>query len=168
MVHRALSAIRNNGVSVIQWEHYTGSIRPIVGALESVRIIEVSAFQGCPQGGVPLYSNDNRIYLARCATTVSYIPVCIHVPHLFLFTAALSSSTPSLPPSQLTPSLLSIPSPLFLPRLPGFKEVRLAPGRSDIAFVEFESDRQATDAKNALQGFKVTPQHAMHISFTKK
>lgn len=42
------------------------------------------------------------------------------------------------------------------------------PGRSDIAFVEFDSDRQATDAKNALQGFKVTPQHAMHISFAKK
>ena len=49
-VHRALSAIRNNGVSVFQREVYTGRIRPIIGNLESVRIIEVSAFQGCPQG----------------------------------------------------------------------------------------------------------------------
>ena len=45
----------DNGVSAFQGEVYTGRIGPIVGALESVRIIEVSAFQGCPQGGVPLY-----------------------------------------------------------------------------------------------------------------
>ena len=54
VVHRALSAIRNNGVSAFQGEVYTGRIGPIVGTLESVCIIEVSAFQGCPQGGVPL------------------------------------------------------------------------------------------------------------------
>ena len=53
-VHRALSAIRNNGVSAFQGEVYTGRIGPIVGTLESVCIIEVSAFQGCLQGGVPL------------------------------------------------------------------------------------------------------------------
>ena len=47
-VHRALSTIRNNGVSAFQGEVYTGRIEPIVGTLESVRIIEVSAFQGCP------------------------------------------------------------------------------------------------------------------------
>ena len=45
-VHRALSAIRNNGVSAFQGEAYTGRIGPIVGTLESVRIIEVSAFSG--------------------------------------------------------------------------------------------------------------------------
>ena len=53
-VHRALSAIRNNGMSAFQGEAYTGRIEPIIGTLESVRMIEVSAFQGCPQGGVPL------------------------------------------------------------------------------------------------------------------
>ena len=53
-VHRTLSAIRNNGVSAIQGEHYSGNIGPIVGTLESVRIIEVSTFQGCLQGGIPL------------------------------------------------------------------------------------------------------------------
>ena len=52
--HRALSAIRNNSVSAFQEEVYTDRIGPIVGTLESVRIIEVSTFQGCPQGGVPL------------------------------------------------------------------------------------------------------------------
>ena len=55
VVHRALSAIRNNRMSTVQGEVYTGRIGPIVGTLESVRIIKMSAFQWCPQGGVPLY-----------------------------------------------------------------------------------------------------------------
>ena len=49
-VHRALSTIRNNGVSAFQGEVNTGRIWPIVGTLESVCIIEVFAFRGCPQG----------------------------------------------------------------------------------------------------------------------
>ena len=51
-LHRALSAIWNNGVSAFQRELYTGSIGPIVGTLESVHIIKVSTFQGCLQGGL--------------------------------------------------------------------------------------------------------------------
>ena len=54
-VHRALSAIRNNGVSAFQREVNTGRIGPIIGTLESVRIIKVSTFQGGPQSGVLLY-----------------------------------------------------------------------------------------------------------------
>ena len=54
-VHRALSVIQNNGVSAFQGEVYTGRIGPIFRTLKSVHIIEMSAFQGCPQGGVPLY-----------------------------------------------------------------------------------------------------------------
>ncbi|XP_070566206.1 U1 small nuclear ribonucleoprotein A-like [Ptychodera flava] len=50
----------------------------------------------------------------------------------------------------------------------GFKEVRLVPGRHDIAFVEFENETQAGVAKDALQGFKITPTNAMKISFAKK
>lgn len=53
-------------------------------------------------------------------------------------------------------------------RFPGFKEVRLVPGRHDIAFVEFENEVQAGAAKDALQGFKITPTNAMKISFAKK
>ena len=56
----------------------------------------------------------------------------------------------------------------FVCRFPGFKEVRLVPGRHDIAFVEFEIDSQAGAAKEALQGFKITPTNAMKISFAKK
>ena len=60
-VHRVLSAIRNDRVSAFQGEVYTGRIGPIVGTLESVRIIKVSTFQGCPQGGVPLYLCEKRV-----------------------------------------------------------------------------------------------------------
>ena len=45
-VHRALSAIQNNGVSAFQGEVYTGRVGPIVGTLERVCIIKKSAFQG--------------------------------------------------------------------------------------------------------------------------
>ena len=53
-------------------------------------------------------------------------------------------------------------------RLSAFKEVRLVPGRSDIAFVEFENETAAGQARDTLQGFKITPTHPMAISFAKK
>ena len=53
-------------------------------------------------------------------------------------------------------------------RFPGFKEVRLVPGRSDIAFVEFENEVQSGTAKEALQGFRITPSRAMKITYAKK
>lgn len=58
---------------------------------------------------------------------------------------------------------------LFVPfRFPGFKEVRLVPGKHDIAFVEFESDMQAGVAKDALQGFRITATCAMKVTYAKK
>ncbi|KAG7270287.1 hypothetical protein CRUP_037511 [Coryphaenoides rupestris] len=53
-------------------------------------------------------------------------------------------------------------------QFPGFKEVRLVPGRHDIAFVEFDNEVQAGAARDALQGFKITQTNAMKISFAKK
>nr|AGC00413.1 SNF [Antheraea pernyi] len=53
-------------------------------------------------------------------------------------------------------------------QFPGFKEVRLVPNRHDIAFVEFGNEMQSAAAKEALQGFKITPTHAMKITFAKK
>ncbi|CAG0918069.1 unnamed protein product [Notodromas monacha] len=50
----------------------------------------------------------------------------------------------------------------------GYKEVRLVPGRHDIAFVEFETELQSKAAKESLQGFKLTPTSAMKITFAKK
>ena len=51
---------------------------------------------------------------------------------------------------------------------PPLSQVRLVPGRHDIAFVEFENEAQSTAAKDALQGFKITPSNAMKISYAKK
>ena len=56
---------------------------------------------------------------------------------------------------------------LFQP-FTGFREVRLVPGRSDIAFVEFESEQQSSMAKDALQGFKIGPNNPVKISYAKK
>ncbi|XP_031143247.1 U2 small nuclear ribonucleoprotein B''-like [Sander lucioperca] len=50
-------------------------------------------------------------------------------------------------------------------RFPGFKEVRLVPGKHDISFVEFESETQAGVAKDALQGFRITATCAMKITY---
>lgn len=36
-------------------------------------------------------------------------------------------------------------------QFPGFKEVRVIQGRSDIAFVEYEQDSQAAEARKTLQ-----------------
>uniref|UniRef100_A0A3Q2CX72 Small nuclear ribonucleoprotein polypeptide B2 n=1 Tax=Cyprinodon variegatus TaxID=28743 RepID=A0A3Q2CX72_CYPVA len=53
-------------------------------------------------------------------------------------------------------------------QFPGFKEVRLVPGKHDIAFVEFEGETQAGVAKDALQGFRITATCAMRITYAKK
>jgi len=77
-------------------------------------------------------------------------------PHHILFLTNL--------PEETNEMMLS----MLFNQFPGFKEVRLVPGRYDIAFVEFENEVQAGAAKDALQGFKITPTNAMKISFAKK
>jgi RNA recognition motif-containing protein len=77
-------------------------------------------------------------------------------PHYILFLTNL--------PEETNEMMLS----MLFNQFPGFKEVRLVPGRHDIAFVEFENEVQAGAAKDALQGFKITPANAMKISFAKK
>ncbi|XP_072383988.1 U1 small nuclear ribonucleoprotein A [Diabrotica undecimpunctata] len=67
-------------------------------------------------------------------------------------------------PDETSEMMLS----MLFNQFPGFKEVRLVPNRHDIAFVEFENELQSGAAKDALQSFKITPTHAMKISFAKK
>jgi len=50
----------------------------------------------------------------------------------------------------------------------GFTEVRMAPGRKGLAFVEFQNEAQSTIAMAELQGYRLTHDHAMQISFQKK
>lgn len=55
-----------------------------------------------------------------------------------------------------------------MPRFNGFKEVRLVPGRGDIAFVEFDNDILGTIAKDSLQNFMISQTHALRITFARK
>lgn len=87
---------------------------------------------------------------------------------------AAPSAIPEQPPNQIL-FLTNLPEEtnemmlsMLFNQFPGFKEVRLVPGRHDIAFVEFENEVQSAAAKDALQGFKITPSNAMKISFAKK
>jgi len=54
--------------------------------------------------------------------------------------------------------------PLFQ-TFPGFKEVRLVPGGKGMAFVEFGNDLDAGRAMVELQGFRITLEHPIYISF---
>ena len=44
----------------------------------------------------------------------------------------------------------------------------MVPGKTGIAFVEFQTAAQAGQGKDTLQGFKLTPTNALKITFAKK
>ncbi|XP_028771155.1 U1 small nuclear ribonucleoprotein A [Neltuma alba] len=67
-------------------------------------------------------------------------------------------------PTETTPMMLQM---LFL-QYPGFKEVRMVETKPGIAFVEYGDEMQSTVAMQALQGFKITPQNPMLITYAKK
>eukprot|EP00656_Telonema_subtile_P012632 TRINITY_DN1636_c0_g1_i3.p1 TRINITY_DN1636_c0_g1~~TRINITY_DN1636_c0_g1_i3.p1 ORF type:complete len:218 (+),score=44.71 TRINITY_DN1636_c0_g1_i3:94-747(+) len=50
----------------------------------------------------------------------------------------------------------------------GFERVRMVPGRMGICFVDFETETQAGSAMAYLQGFQISAQHALIISYAKK
>ena len=50
----------------------------------------------------------------------------------------------------------------------GFKEVRMIAARPGIAFVEFETEVEATIALSGLNNFKITPTDALLITYAKK
>ncbi|GMP48977.1 hypothetical protein CsSME_00016134 [Camellia sinensis var. sinensis] len=58
--------------------------------------------------------------------------------------------------------------PALFQQYPGFREVRMIEAKPGIAFVEFEDDVQSSVAMQALQGFKITPQNPMAVTYAKK
>lgn len=66
-------------------------------------------------------------------------------------------------PDDVTDSMLQI----LFSQYQGFVEVRLVPGRG-MAFVEYQDEMQAMTAKIELQKFKISPDHEMTITFSKK
>jgi RNA recognition motif-containing protein len=67
-------------------------------------------------------------------------------------------------PAEVNAMMLS----MLFQQFPGYKEVRLVPGKAGIAFVEFEDENQSGAAMRGLQGFKITPQNLMQVSFAKR
>uniref|UniRef100_A0A6B2LHK8 RRM domain-containing protein n=1 Tax=Arcella intermedia TaxID=1963864 RepID=A0A6B2LHK8_9EUKA len=52
-------------------------------------------------------------------------------------------------------------------QFPGFHEVRLVPAKK-VAFVEFTTELQSTVAMSELQGYRITHDHPLQISFQKR
>lgn len=92
-------------------------------------------------------------------------PPCMHLPP----PPSRSQSHPAHRSPLILPRPLP-PSPPLLPTTPhhtGCTEVTIIPAKPGIAFVDFETEMQASVAMTGLQGFKVTPQNAMRITYGK-
>ncbi|EME30477.1 U2 small nuclear ribonucleoprotein B'' [Galdieria sulphuraria] len=53
-------------------------------------------------------------------------------------------------------------------QFPGYKETRLAAGQERVAFVEFETEDQATVALQGMQGFRISETSQLSIVYAKK
>ncbi|KAK3834949.1 MAG: RNA-binding domain-containing protein [Linnemannia gamsii] len=51
---------------------------------------------------------------------------------------------------------------------PGFKEVRMVPGKKGIAFVEYDNEYYSAAAKTALAEYEIAPEHKMKVTFARK
>ena len=71
------------------------------------------------------------------------------------------------PPRRAEATTAQMLSMLFQ-QFPGFKEVRMVEAKPGIAFVEFDTETQASVALSGLQGFKINPTHSMTLSYAKK
>ncbi|KAL6513042.1 hypothetical protein OROMI_034630 [Orobanche minor] len=67
-------------------------------------------------------------------------------------------------PHQTTSMMLQ----MLFSQCPGFKEVRMIEAKPGIAFVEYENEMQSTVAMQGLQGFKITDDNPMLITYAKK
>eukprot|EP00747_Dinoflagellata_sp_TGD_P162261 gnl/TRDRNA2_/TRDRNA2_179675_c0_seq1.p1 gnl/TRDRNA2_/TRDRNA2_179675_c0~~gnl/TRDRNA2_/TRDRNA2_179675_c0_seq1.p1 ORF type:complete len:248 (+),score=63.93 gnl/TRDRNA2_/TRDRNA2_179675_c0_seq1:45-788(+) len=68
---------------------------------------------------------------------------------------------------NLPPEVNEMMLTMLFRQYPGFQEARLIKGRN-VAFIEYADELQAGIAKHGLQGFMVTPEMALKISFAKQ
>jgi RNA recognition motif-containing protein len=76
-----------------------------------------------------------------------------NVPHRILFAQNL--------PDECTHEILTS---LFRP-YPGFQEVRMVPGKKEIAFIEFQEVIQAGIALQQLNGFKLNASDSLNLTY---
>jgi U2 small nuclear ribonucleoprotein B'' len=104
-------------------------------------------------GGVPVAAGMAPPAMAAAAAPGA--PQAPAPPSPILFVQGLPEAT--------TAAMLA----MLFKQFPGYKEARTVEARPGIAFVEFESSVQAGVALAGLQGFKVTPAHAMMLSYAR-
>jgi len=68
---------------------------------------------------------------------------------------------------NLPPEVNEMMLTMLFRQYPGFQEARLIKGRN-VAFIEYADELQAGIAKHGLQGFMVTPEMSLKISFAKQ
>ena len=51
---------------------------------------------------------------------------------------------------------------------PGFREVRMVPGRVDVAFVEYATEQCAGEAKRGLSGHALSETHKLNVNYARK
>jgi U1 small nuclear ribonucleoprotein A len=66
-------------------------------------------------------------------------------------------------PNEATDTMLS----MLFRQYPGFQEVRLIPGRN-VAFVDYDNEHQAGMAMQGLQGFSMTPEVKLQLTYARK
>lgn len=67
-------------------------------------------------------------------------------------------------PAEVTDDMMAV----LFQQYPGFQSVRLVPGRTGIAFVQFDTAAQSDMAKAALDGFQLAPGVVMKVSFARR
>uniref|UniRef100_A0A0R3R268 J domain-containing protein n=1 Tax=Brugia timori TaxID=42155 RepID=A0A0R3R268_9BILA len=92
---------------------------------------------------------NKKMRMDKIATGKTELPEKANPPNKILFCTNL--------PEETTEQMLSL---LFNP-YPGLKDIRRIPNRPDIAFVEFETEAEATSARSGLNNFKITPSQSI-------
>ncbi|MBW0465076.1 hypothetical protein O181_004791 [Austropuccinia psidii MF-1] len=67
-------------------------------------------------------------------------------------------------PAEVTDDMMAV----LFQQYPGFQSVRLVPGRTGIAFVQYDTAAQSDMAKAALDGFKLAPGVVMKVGFARR
>lgn len=67
-------------------------------------------------------------------------------------------------PQETTKAMLT----MLFSQFKGFREVRHSAERYDVAFVEYEMEKQAKDAKESYDGFQIVLNHRMKIEYANK
>ena len=92
----------------------------------------------------------------ECVCLAQVAPVGNEPPNRTLFVQNLPAAT--------TSAMLQ----MLFQQFEGYVETRMVEARPGIAFVDFQTDGQATTALQGLQGFKITPTNALSISYQKR